>query len=46
VQTEPDFDDEKFQAMIMEKDKGIEGLMSQRDSEIRALKNRYRTFPY
>jgi hypothetical protein len=39
VQTKPDFDDEKFQAMVMEKDKEIEGLMSEKDSEIRVLKN-------
>jgi hypothetical protein len=34
VQTEPDLDDEK-----KKKDKEIERLMSEKDSEIRALKN-------
>jgi hypothetical protein len=34
VQTEPDFDDEK-----KKKDKEIEGLMSEKDNEIMALKN-------
>jgi hypothetical protein len=39
VKTAPDFNDEKFQAMVLEKDKEIEELKSEKDSEIRALKN-------
>jgi hypothetical protein len=38
-ETEPHFDDEKFQAVVVEKDKEIECLRNEKDSEIRALKN-------
>jgi hypothetical protein len=39
VQTEPDFDGEKFKAMLMEKDKELEELKCEKDSEMRELKN-------
>jgi hypothetical protein len=38
VQSEPDFDD-KFQAMLLEKDTETEQLKNENDNEIRALKN-------
>jgi hypothetical protein len=39
VKNEPDFDYEKFKAQVLEKDKEIERLKSEKDSEIRSLKN-------
>jgi hypothetical protein len=40
VQTEPDFDYKKFKAKVLEKDKEIEGLKTEKNSEVRALKNK------
>jgi hypothetical protein len=39
LQNKPNCDDEKFEAVIMEKKKEIEGLRSEKNNEIRALKN-------
>jgi hypothetical protein len=36
VHTQPDLDDRKLKAMLMEKDKEIQGLKSEKDSEVGA----------
>jgi hypothetical protein len=46
VHTQPDLDDKKLKAMLMENDKEIQGLKSEKDNEVEALNNQLETCRY